>query len=906
MIKKMNFDDYPYWANKKDEVLDHLQTTKDGLSSAEVEKRRAYFGRNALEEGEKETILDIFINQFKDVLIIILIISAIVSGLILHEYTDAVLIVIILILNAVFGVYQEWRADKAIEALKNMVTHSCVALRDGHEVELLTDQLVPGDVVLIKQGDRIPADGRVIEALNLKLEEAQLTGESEEVSKSSFSVIPTESAIGDRTNSVYMGTFVVAGKGKAVVTRIGMSTEIGKIASDVQEISKDPTPTQVKLDKFGKQLGIIVMAIMVLIFIYGIMIADLEPLLMFETAVSLAVAAIPEGLVIVITLALSLGVQKMAKKNAIVKKLPAVESLGSITTICSDKTGTLTLNEMTVQQIVNFDDNQIFKVTPQEFTEKAKSEEKEYHPLFKKALYLCNNSILEDGNVYGNATEIALLRLADTLGVDREKEMSHFRRLDEIPFDSERKSMTVVVEDTITSEKISFIKGAPDVLLGIAQQVDRGNGPEPMTDEIKAIINDTIDELANNALRVLGIGYYRLTSNIYNIYDFDTKFVFNGLVGMIDPAKPGVVEAVDKCHTAGISVKMVTGDHKKTAVAIARDIGIYKDGDLVMEGLDLDKINDYELKEKIRDISVFARISPQHKLRIVKALKAQGEIVAMTGDGVNDAPALKGADVGIAMGSGTDVTKETAEIILQDDNFTTITHAIEEGRGIFENMTKFIKYMLSSNLAEILVIFLSIVITKEPALVATQILWINLVTDGVPALALGVDPPSPGIMKRQPRDPKEILLSRERISHILWFGFYMTAITLGSYLLFLNTDMFGTQGNRAIAGTAAFAILSFAQFVHSMNVREATDSILGKVFFENKILLITVFVTVILQVIVIQGDAFFGGDTMFRLFKTTPLNAAQWLWVTGASLSLIVFSETLKYVKRHSRFTHLV
>lgn len=908
-VLEKDFSDFNPHTMSKDKVLDYLASSIDGLTEEEVENRQNYFGLNKLEEGEKETILDIFLDQFKDVLIIILIISALVSGFVLHETIDAVLIVIILILNAIFGVYQEWRADKAIEALKKMVTYSCNALRDNKEVEIPTVELVPGDIILFEQGGRIPADSRLLQVTNLRVDEAQLTGESEEVSKMSFSIVPKISQIGDRINCVYMGTYVTYGKGMAVVTSTGMNTEIGKIATDVQSIINEPTPTQKKLEIFGKQLGIIIIGIMVIIFIYGVTVAHLEPFDMFETAVSLAVAAIPEGLVIVITLALSLGVMKMARKNAIVKKLPSVESLGSVTTICTDKTGTLTLNQMTAQQILSFENGKIINLTPEEMKSKNINGINSH---FINALFLCNNSSLEGDESRGNPTEIALLRLVDDLGINRSEKSKMLQRLDEIPFDSEKKRMTVVVENAKTNEKIAYIKGAPDVLLEIAQSVDLGNGPEPLTAKIESEINESINLLADKALRVLGFGYYVLTSNIYNIYEFDKKLVLNGLVGMIDPAKPGVVEAVADCHTAGIKVKMVTGDHIKTAISIARDIGIYTDGDIVISGEQMDKLSDYELSNIIQEISVFARISPQHKLRIVKALKAKGEIVAMTGDGVNDAPALKGADVGIAMGSGTDVTKETAEIILQDDNFTTIISAIEEGRTIFENMTKFVKYMLSSNLAEILVIFLSIVITNNSALVATQILWINLVTDGAPALALGVDPATKGIMQQKPRDPKEPLLSRERINHIFWFGFFMTVITLGSYMLFLNTDLFGTEGDRVKAGTIAFAILSMAQFTHALNVRESTSSIIGKLFFKNRTLVITVFITVLLQIFVIQGDLIltallnYDVNIMFELFRTVPLNWQEWLWVGSSAISVLAFAETLKFVKRHSRFINII
>ncbi|MDH5645514.1 MAG: cation-translocating P-type ATPase [Candidatus Heimdallarchaeota archaeon] len=901
----------PYHNMKKEQVMEHFQTTPNGLTTQEVRERQTYYGKNELEEAEKDSILDIFLNQFKDILVIILIFAAFISGIVLEDFTDAILIGVILILNAIFGVYQEWRADKAIEALKRMVSHTCVVIRDDKEIEIQSNDLVPGDVVIFKQGDRIPADGRIIEAQTLRTEEAQLTGESTEVNKSSFTVVKLKSSLGDRVNCVYMGTHVTFGKGKAVVTNIGMKTEVGKIAGEVQAIVDDQTPTQIKLEKFGKKLGLIIIGIMVIILIYGIQVAKLEPIEMFEIAVSLAVAAIPEGLVIVITLALSLGVIRMAKKKAIVKKLPAVESLGSVTTICTDKTGTLTLNQMRVQKIAAFDNSEITIQNGDEFKNASPLDGTTKY--LSLGLFLCNNASITDENVIGAPTELALLRLADELGIDRVHESTKYQRLDEIPFDSERKRMTIVVEDKTTKEKISFTKGAPEVLLSLADSIDLGNGPEPLTAELKEKVQKVIDSLASQALRVLGFGYYKLASETYNIYEFESKLIINGLVGLIDPPKPGVKETIEKCHTAGIRVVMVTGDHKNTAVAIGKDIGIYKDGDEVIDGVSLDEISDYELQTRIKNITIFARISPTHKLRIVRALKAKGEIVAMTGDGVNDAPALKGADVGIAMGSGTDVTKETADLILEDDNFTTIVHAVEEGRAIYDNMTKFIRYMLSSNLAEIIVIFLSIIITKEPALVATQILWINLVTDGVPALALGVDPASKNIMKRQPRDPNENLLAKDRIFHILLFGGYISLITLGSFILFLTPDFYlfdSSLSNDQIhlkASTIAFAILSLSQFAHALNVREDLESIIGPQFFKNNVLILTVFVSVIFQVFVIQGDVILSNllnkdvDVMLNLFKTIPLSGQEWLFVGIVSSSLILYAEILKIIKRKTR-----
>lgn len=902
----------PFHAMGKDEVLEHFQVDENGLSSPEVELRRQQYGLNALKEGKKETILEIFINQFKDILIIILIFSALISayfGAEEGDYTDSILIGIILIVNAIMGVYQEWKADKAIEALKKMVTHTSRVIRDGEEVTVQSSELVPGDIILVEQGDRIPADARLIYALSMRTEEAQLTGESTEISKLSNKIVEEKSPLGDYINSVFMGTHVTFGKGRAVVVRTGMATEMGKIADSVQEIEKEPTPTQLRLEDFGKKLGLIILGLMVLMVAFGILSGQFEFEEIFLIAVSLAVAAIPEGLPIVVTLALALGVQRMAKKNSIVKKIPAVESLGSVTTICTDKTGTLTLNQMTVKQLVVFENGEIHIKQPNEITLETMN-----YPTTKlfKSASVCNNAKLSGDDVFGDPTELALLRVTDKVKIDRKGLEKQYHRIDEIPFDSERKRMTVMT-DKGQGTKMSFTKGAPDVLLSFAESINMGDGPIPLTDELRNELQDTIDSLADQALRVLAFGYYELQSDTYNIYEFEKKLILCGLMGMIDPPKAGVKEAVHSSHTAGINVIMVTGDHKKTAVAIAKDIGIADENSDVIEGIELDELSDDDLEARIKNVRVFARISPAHKLRIVRALKSQGEIVAMTGDGVNDAPALKGSDIGIAMGSGTDVTKETAEMVLEDDNFTTIVDAVEEGRGIYDNMTKFIKYMLSSNTAEIVVIFLGIMLGFPAPLIAVQILWVNLVTDGVPALALGVDPTAEGIMKRKPRDPKESLIAAERINHILLFGAWMSIVTLGSFILFYATDIFGTQSlpedeKLTVSRTIAFTILSLSQFMHAVNVREDTASIIGKNFFRNRTLVITVAISIVIQFFIVQGDLIIsnliGSDFSFfnPLFDITHLSLSQWIWVGISSISLVFFAETLKIIKRKTRF----
>jgi P-type Ca2+ transporter type 2C len=904
----------PFESMEFEKVLEYFNTSENGLTDEEVVNRTQIYGYNSLREKKKDSILKTFFKQFTDLLIIILIFAAIISAILPNEeghreYTDAALITVILIINAIMGVYQEWRADKAIEALKRMVAHNSRVIRNGKEIIVPSADLVPGDIIVLEQGDRVPADARLIFTLSMRTEEAQLTGESNEINKFAKSKVQEGSPIADFKNSVFMGTHITFGKGKAVVTKTGMFTEMGKIAEDVQEINKDPTPTQVRLEDFGKKLTIIILALMVLMVFYGVYIADRSLSSMFIIAVSLAVAAIPEGLPIVVTLALALGVQRMAKQHAIVKKLTAVESLGSVTTICTDKTGTLTLNQMTVKKIVTFDKNEIMIKNPEDLDINNLN-----HPtqmMFKSAI-LCNNSILEDDNYFGDPTELALLRISNKLGYDLNEVKKRYSRVDEIPFDSERKRMTIMADNG--KIKSSFTKGAPDVILNFAESIDLGNGePIPLTDEIKQQLQTTIDDLADQALRVLVFGYYELKSSTYNIYEFEKKLIICGFMGMIDPPKEGVKMAVDSCKTAGINVKMVTGDHRKTAIAIAKDIGIYTNGDMVLDGIELDKLSNAELTEIIDEVTIFARISPQHKLRIVQALKARGEIVAMTGDGVNDAPALKGSDIGIAMGSGTDVTKETADMVLEDDNFTTIVSAVEQGRGIYDNMTKFIKYMLSSNTAEIVVIFVGIMLGFAPPLIAVQILWINLVTDGVPALALGVDPTAKGVMNRAPRDPKESLIAAERVNHIIFFGFWMSVVTLGSFVLFMATDIFGTQSmaendRLVLSRTIAFSILSMSQFIHAVNVREDTESILGRNFFRNKVLVITVFISMIVQFFIVQGDIIIrsltGADFDFfnPLFKITYLDLWQWIWVVVCSLSLLVYAEFLKYIKRNTKY----
>ena len=915
-------NDLSFHSKGSGEVCKFFEVGKAGLDEETVTQRKNIFGENALEEGKKDTIFKIFINQFKDVLIIILVISAFISAIIGSgegDYTDSILIVLILIINACMGVYQEWRADKAIDALKKIIAHNTHVIRSAQEIEIPSRELVPGDIIVLEQGNRIPADARMLESFSLKVEESQLTGESIEVMKNPEIVLSKTAPLGDRVNSVFMGTHATFGRGKAVVVRTGMKTEMGKIAKNVQEIVKEPTPTQIKLAQFGKTLSVIIISLMVIMVLYSLIINLIPFDEILLIAVSLAVAAIPEGLPIVITLALALSVQRMAKKQAIVKKLPAVESLGSVTTICSDKTGTLTLNEMTVQKITYFtsDDEAPIKTIPAKDFQDSEFDKENVVRLFQAAT-LCNNSVLTETEKSGDPTELALLQVAKSLNFNEEKYLNHLNRIDEVPFDSERKRMSIVAQDKNLGMLVSFIKGAPDILIANINLIDRGGKSIKLTEKMKEQLFKEIEDLGAGALRVLAFGYYTLRAVSYNVFDFEQKFTLCGFMAMIDPPKKEATRAIRECYTAGIGVKMLTGDHINTAIAIASQVGISASKhEQAIDGIELDRLTPEELEARVENINVFARISPSNKLEIVQALKQKGQIVSIIGDGINDSIALKGADIGISMGSGTDVTRETADMILEDDNLATIIPAIKEGRAIYDNMAKFIKYMLSSNLAEILVIFIGIALGFPPPLIAAQILYINLVTDGVPAFALGVDPAAKDIMLRQPRKPKERLISRARLSYILIFGIWLSIITLGSFIIFY-VDAFGVYGANVTqeekldkARTIAFCILSLAQFLNSLAIRESEESILNRNMFKNKTLFFAVLFSIAAQILLVQFDTVISQlfninfTSIYDYFEIIGLNIMEWMWVALISLSLLAFSEILKLIKRKTRFKAL-
>ncbi len=901
----------PYCLSSK-EVLKLLGSSRKGLTSDEVRHRQSIFPPNVLKGKKPPTKFEIFINQFKDILVIILLISAVISVIIHHNFQDAIMIAVILIVNAVFGTWQEFKADRAIQALQQMTALTCEVIRDNQVKTIDTKDIVPGDIIRLDPGKIVPADGRLIEAVNLRTIESSLTGESTEVAKFVLPKFKEDANIADLSNMVFKGTHVSNGRGLAVVTATGMDTEFGKIAALVSEVETEQTPIQEKLDQVGTQLGYITILISIAVAILGMLAGGkLEDMILL--GVSLAVAAIPEGLPIVVTISLALGVQKMAKRNAIVRKLPSVESLGAASVICTDKTGTLTINQMTVRKIARFSKNEDFDLTDP----KLISNDPVKDELFLSGV-LCNNASLEvttDGtiNQVGDPTEISFLLVAHKLGYNLDVVKQRFLKLDEIPFDSSRKRMTTIHEDLFNPGKFyAFTKGAPDVLLELCNYYEAGDEIKPLTPEIIDIINNTLNDMADHALRVLAFAKKPMEEGrrVWNINELENDLVFIGLQGLIDPPRPEVFDAVQKCKSAGVKIVMATGDHKRTAAAIGRELSISNDLNRVMDGKMLDTISDTELAKIVDQYDIFARINPAHKLKIVQAYKAQGKIVAMTGDGINDAPALKAADIGVAMGiTGTDVTKETSDIVLMDDNFATIVAAIEEGRGVYQSMGKFLKYMLSSNSAEILVIAIAILLGLPAPYMPVQILWINLVTDGLPALALGVDPPERGLMKKPPRDPNENILNKQKILFIIRIGLYMTVATLGLYLYnmdFTFTNYTHDPVKYVHASTMTFATISIIQLFNSFGARSEYHSVLGKDLISNKALIYATIVSAISLIAVVQGDLWFSfilnkNITFFsNVFYVTPLGIIDWIIIFIIGFSILLFDEIFKYLNRRA------
>ena len=845
---------------RKEEVLIKLKTSKkEGLSKAEVHERQQKYGKNKLEDTKKETILVKFIKQFNDFMIIILIFASIISAVISYiqgenDYIDSIIIIVIVILNALMGVIQEAKAEKSIEALKKMTPPKAKVIRENETKEINAEELVQGDIIILEAGNCVPADCRLLETHNLKIEESSLTGETEPVLKNAEMICKNNIPIGDKLNMAYMASIVVNGSAKAVITETGMNTNVGKIAGMIIQDEAPQTPIQRKLAQVGKILGIVCLAICVIIFIIGL-IKNIDPIEMFMTSVGLAVAAIPEGLPAIVTIMLSIGVTKMAKNNSIIRKLPAVETLGSSQVICSDKTGTLTKNQMTVVEIKS--DN------PKLATELAT---------------MCTdcNIVYKKGKeeIQGEPTEIALVKNGLKSRENKTELYQKMPRINEIPFDSNRKMMTTIHK---MGNKYRIItKGAPDILiekckLTIGQKHEAARNNENM---------------AKKALRVIAVAYKDLdvlpskidSSNIEN------NLNFVGLIGMIDPPREGVKEAVQTCKRAGIKTVMITGDHIATAKAIAKQLNILGTYDKALTGQELNKMSQETLEKNIKDYSVFARVTPEHKVRIVKAWQKTGAVVAMTGDGVNDSPALKNADIGIAMGgSGTDVAKNASDMILTDDNFVTIVKAVKQGRNIYDNIKKAIHFLISTNIGEIVTIFMGLVLGLKSPLLAIQLLWINLVTDSLPAIAIGLEPPEKDIMQRKPQDSKKGIFSDGLWNKIIVEGIMLGMLTLVAFSI--GNKYYGIE----VARTMAFVSIGLLELVHSFNIK-SEKSIFKVGIFENKFLIGSFILGVFVQTIVLFIPS------LAEIFQLVQLNKIQWIITLAISILPIPIMELQKKV----------
>lgn len=869
---------------KEEDVEKVLNTdVNQGLTASDVEKKRKQFGWNELQEGEKQSALMLFISQFKDFMVLVLLAATLISGL-LGEYIDAIAIIAIVLINGFLGFFQERKAEKSLNALKELSAPQVFVLRDGEWQKLLSREVVVGDIIKFTSGDRIGADVRLVQAVNLEIEESALTGESVPAVKSTNPVVDKNASLGDLENMAFMGTMVTRGNGVGIVTGIGMNTAMGKIADMIQNAETMMTPLQRRLEQLGKILITVALLLTLLVVIAGVVHGH-DIYTMFLAGVSLAVAAIPEGLPAIVTVALSLGVQRMIKKNAIVRKLPAVETLGCASVICSDKTGTMTQNKMTVTHL--WSGGKTWTVTGTGFHPEGKFYLKDHEvlPQQEKSLYqlltfglLCNHAELkmkeEELIIDGDPTEGALLVSALKAGLSRDTLLSQFTIEKEFPFDSTRKMMSMIVKDK-NGRKFVITKGAPDVLIGLSESVLWDGKQQYLHGEYRQEIEKAIENLASMALRTIAIAFKPIQDQtvILNESEAEKGLTFIGVQGMIDPPRPEVKQAIKECREAGIKTVMITGDHVITAKAIAQQLGIIRGNALVIEGVALNDMSIDDLENVVEDVSVFARVSPEHKLKIVKALQNRGHIVAMTGDGVNDAPAIKSADIGIAMGiTGTDVAKEASSLILLDDNFATIKSAINEGRNIYENIRKFVRYLLASNVGEILVMLFAMLLSLPLPLVPIQILWVNLVTDGLPAMALGLDRPEDDVMKRKPRHPKEGMFARGLGWKVISRGFLIGFVTLLAFLTIYRKY----PDQLAYAQTVAFATLVLTQLIHVFDCR-SEKSIFSRNPFGNMYLVGAVISSIILMLVVIYVPA------LQQVFHTEPIQLKDWLLIIGLS-----------------------
>lgn len=888
-----------------------------GLTDKEAKHKLQTHGPNVLAERKRISPLRILLQQFTDLMVIILIVSTIISGF-MGEMTEAVTIIAIVIVNAIMGFVQEFKTEKTMEALKSLAAPSAKVIRNEQLVNVPAEEIVPGDVLVIEAGDRIAADAAILESSSLQVDESLLTGESVPVEKNAIKNNKALIDPFDKKSSVYMGTIVTGGRGKAVVYATGMKTEMGHIADMIQNIEDDETPLQRRLAHLGKFIAIGCLLICAIVSITGVIRGE-KLFTMLLSGISLAVAAVPEGLPAIVTISLALGVQRMLKRNALIRKLPAVETLGCASIICSDKTGTLTENKMTVRKI--YAAGYQLGVTGNGYNLEGSFlvDNRPSDPLkvegIKLALEigaLCNNSVItrpasentamgkikslfskqETLKITGDPTEIALTIAAAKAGITQNSLSSTYSRIDELPFDSDRKCMSIVCKSN-KGEIFVFTKGAPDMIIDKCNRIMSAKGIIKLDELTRRSITKINDGMANNALRVMGLAYRKLETGSYspNTRNIESDLIFVGLMGMIDPPRKEAVEAVQKCKLAGIKPVMITGDHKLTATAIARELNIFSEGDNVLTGSELDKMSESQLENIAPTVSVYARVSPKHKLMIVRVLKKLGHIVAMTGDGVNDAPAVKEADIGVSMGiTGTDVTKEASSMILLDDNFATIVAAVEEGRVIYNNIRKFIRYMLACNLGEVLTMFLGMLMWLPIPLLPIQILWVNLVTDGLPAIALGLDPAENDIMMRKPRGAKDHIFSHGLLRLIVSRGVFIGLSTLGvfvSILYFVN--------NVELARTGAFMTLVMTQLIHVFECKSETKNIFEIPIFNNMPLILAVLCSLVMILGVIYIPVF------QVIFETVPLGLNEWLLILGFSLMGPVLSSLLGINRKKHR-----
>lgn len=876
-----------FYQRTVDDVMSQMKTHPTGLSDQEVKDRREQFGANRLTSKRRTTLIEKFISQFKDLMIIILIIAAIIAGF-AGETVDAAIILAVVILNAVFGVFQESKAENAIDSLKEMSAPMATVLRNNQPMSIKSEDIVPGDIVLLEAGDVVPADVRLIEANSLKIEEAALTGESVPVNKQVDPIVEDDLPLGDRKDLGFMNSNVTSGRATGVVIGTGMNTEVGKIAHMLNTTEETTTPLQENLKSLGKMLTVLILVIAVIVFAVGMWRGQESLINMLLTAISLAVAAIPEGLPAIVTVTLALGTQQMARHRALIRKLPAVETLGSTDVIASDKTGTLTQNKMTVE-----------KVFLNEKLQDSADTHLTLNDRLAQIMVLNNDTKYQENELAGDPTETALVSFYLHQDQPVQKFVNSHRRLAEIPFDSERKLMSTY-NQMDDGQILMTMKGAPDQLLERVTKIQDGDNVRDITDDDKRLISVTNHDLATQALRVLAFAY-RLVDTVPTELTSAAQehdMIFVGLIGMIDPERPEVAQAVAEAKSAGIKSIMITGDHQDTAQAIAKRLGILGRGDnpggKVINGAQLDEMSDDQFNREVADISVYARVAPEHKVRIVKAWQKQGKVVAMTGDGVNDAPALKTADIGVGMGiTGTEVSKEASDMVLADDNFATIVTAVKAGRKVFANIQKSLQYLLSANLGEVLTLFVMTMMGWQ-ILAPVQILWINLVTDTFPAIALGVEPAEPGIMKRKPRGRTSNFLSGGIMSNILYQGFFEGFITLCVYAFAITNPVHASDAlAHADALTMAYATLGLIQLFHAFNSKTIHESIFRIGMFKNKFFNWALLGSAVLLIMTIVIPGF------NEMFHVTELTASQWLVVVFGGFMIVVVSEVVKYIQRH-------